>query len=274
MFFDGHGGGPALLRAGDLRPARVHTIFVGAQHVWRTQDSGRRPLVPRGSTATPLPTSSARATCSTRVPAARGDHWTPMSTSLTAAALRYQERWHPDAPSRADATPARCGSPRRAAASSSRRTRTRRPASITFTRIDTAAQPDRVPSSVFVDPTNANHAIVTFSGYEANTPTTLGHVFDVVYDPGVDIRRRGRTSRPTSATSRRTTRCSTRRLATSTSRPTSASTARVAGETGVDPGRRRNADGGRLRPDDRQREERRSPGSTRRRTAVAHTGSA
>jgi hypothetical protein len=24
---------------------------------------------------------------------------------------------------------------------------------------------------------------VTFSGYEANTPTTLGHVFDVVYDP-------------------------------------------------------------------------------------------
>jgi hypothetical protein len=55
--------------------------------------------------------------------------------------------------------------------------------SITFTRIDTAAQPNRVPSSVFVDPTNANHAIVTFSGYEANTPTTLGHVFDVVYDP-------------------------------------------------------------------------------------------
>ena len=54
---------------------------------------------------------------------------------------------------------------------------------MTFTRIDTAAQPNRAVSSVYVDPTNPNHAIVTFSGYDANTPTTLGHVFDVVFDP-------------------------------------------------------------------------------------------
>ncbi|HEY6960770.1 MAG TPA: hypothetical protein VI408_02655 [Gaiellaceae bacterium] len=54
---------------------------------------------------------------------------------------------------------------------------------VTFTRIDTASQPNRVPSSVTVDPTNPDHAIVTFSGYESNTPTTPGHVFDVVYDP-------------------------------------------------------------------------------------------
>jgi hypothetical protein len=57
------------------------------------------------------------------------------------------------------------------------------PASVTFRRVDTANQPARAVSSIFVDPTNANHAIVTFSGYESNTPTTLGHVFDVVFDP-------------------------------------------------------------------------------------------
>jgi len=60
-------------------------------------------------------------------------------------------------------------------------------ANVTFTRIDTALQPNRVPSSVTVDPTNANHAIVTFSGYEANTPTLLGHVFDVVFNPATGL---------------------------------------------------------------------------------------
>jgi hypothetical protein len=57
------------------------------------------------------------------------------------------------------------------------------PASVTFTRVDTASQPNRAVSSIFVDPTNANHAIVTFSGYNSNTPTAPGHVFDVVFDP-------------------------------------------------------------------------------------------
>jgi hypothetical protein len=54
---------------------------------------------------------------------------------------------------------------------------------VTFTRVDTAAQPNRVPSSVYVDPENSNHAIVTFSGYNATTPTLPGHVFDVVFNP-------------------------------------------------------------------------------------------
>ena len=57
------------------------------------------------------------------------------------------------------------------------------PATVTFTRVDTANQPARAVSSIFVDPTNANHAIVTFSGYDSNTPLQAGHVFDVVFDP-------------------------------------------------------------------------------------------
>jgi hypothetical protein len=46
-----------------------------------------------------------------------------------------------------------------------------------------AAQPTRFPSSVSVDESNPNHAIVTYSGYRTSTPGIPGHVYDVVFDP-------------------------------------------------------------------------------------------
>ena len=55
--------------------------------------------------------------------------------------------------------------------------------SVAFTRIDTSAQPNRFISGIAVDPLNPYHAFVSFSGYNAYTPTTPGHVFDVTYDP-------------------------------------------------------------------------------------------
>jgi hypothetical protein len=59
------------------------------------------------------------------------------------------------------------------------------PASVTYLRVDTPSQPRRFVSGISVDPTNSNHAWISFSGYEAYTPTTPGHVFDVtVKDDG------------------------------------------------------------------------------------------
>ena len=58
----------------------------------------------------------------------------------------------------------------------------RPPTTVTFTRLDTALQPNRAVSSIFSDPTDPNHAIVTFSGYNVTTAATPGHVFDVRYD--------------------------------------------------------------------------------------------
>jgi hypothetical protein len=57
--------------------------------------------------------------------------------------------------------------------------------SVVFTRIDTLAanSPGRFVSSIFVDPADANHAWISYSGYNFNTPTTPGHVFEVRYDP-------------------------------------------------------------------------------------------
>jgi hypothetical protein len=56
------------------------------------------------------------------------------------------------------------------------------PATVVWHRIDSStsgASPTRFPSSVYPDPGNVNHAWVTYSGYNAATPTTPGHVFDV-----------------------------------------------------------------------------------------------
>jgi hypothetical protein len=54
---------------------------------------------------------------------------------------------------------------------------------VTFTRIDTAAQPQRFVSGVVIDPKNRYHAFVSFGGYNAATPNQPGHVFDVLYNP-------------------------------------------------------------------------------------------
>ena len=53
---------------------------------------------------------------------------------------------------------------------------------VSFKRIDTSAQPRRFISGISIDPTNANHAYVSFSGYNAYTPTTPGHVFEVLFN--------------------------------------------------------------------------------------------
>jgi len=57
------------------------------------------------------------------------------------------------------------------------------PNAVTYTRLDTAAQPRRFVSGIAIDPTNANHAFISFSGYNAYTPTTPGHVFEATYNP-------------------------------------------------------------------------------------------
>jgi hypothetical protein len=54
------------------------------------------------------------------------------------------------------------------------------PMSVNWHRIDNATSPTRFPSSIYPDPGNVKHAWVTYSGYNATTPTLPGHVFDVL----------------------------------------------------------------------------------------------
>jgi hypothetical protein len=60
---------------------------------------------------------------------------------------------------------------------------------VTWTRLDDdfAPTPGRFVSSIYVDPANGNHASVSYSGFNANTPTTPGHVFEVTYNPATGL---------------------------------------------------------------------------------------
>jgi hypothetical protein len=62
------------------------------------------------------------------------------------------------------------------------RPHTRRALALDERRLDLDAV--RAPrSAIAVDPNNANHAYVVYSGYTINTPSQPGHVFSVTYDP-------------------------------------------------------------------------------------------
>jgi hypothetical protein len=57
------------------------------------------------------------------------------------------------------------------------------PGDVFFYRIDTSSTPTRFVSGIAIDPSNPNHAFISFSGYNAYNPTQPGHVFEVTYDP-------------------------------------------------------------------------------------------
>ena len=56
---------------------------------------------------------------------------------------------------------------------------------VTYTRLDSLAPnaPPRFPSAIYVDSFNPNRAWISYSGYNAATPATPGHVFEVRYNP-------------------------------------------------------------------------------------------
>jgi hypothetical protein len=58
--------------------------------------------------------------------------------------------------------------------------------SVTFTRLDPLSiiDPNRFVSGIYIDPSNANHAWISYTGFSAATPDTPGHVFEVTYNPG------------------------------------------------------------------------------------------
>jgi hypothetical protein len=64
------------------------------------------------------------------------------------------------------------------------------PDDVALTRIDTLtgaeSLPNRAISSIYVDPTDPNHAWISYLGYDQATPTATGHVFSVTYDPAGD----------------------------------------------------------------------------------------
>ncbi|GAC1614029.1 MAG: exo-alpha-sialidase [Ktedonobacteraceae bacterium] len=152
------------------------TLFVGLEHIWRTvDDGGPQPYLDQhcneqsGDFQSPcgdwVPLGGPTATLTG--PTYGTDRDGGYVVAISRAAGDYSTLW----------TATRLGRlfiSTNAAAPA---------ASVTFTCLDTLAQPSRFISGIAVDPKNPYHAFVSYSGYNAYTPTTSGHVFDVTYDP-------------------------------------------------------------------------------------------
>jgi len=56
-------------------------------------------------------------------------------------------------------------------------------ANVAWNRVDPATvnSPNRFVTQIYVDPTNAHHAWIGYSGYNSNTPTQPGHVFEATW---------------------------------------------------------------------------------------------
>jgi hypothetical protein len=172
----------------ELDPARSGTIFAGMQHVWRTNDSGGSPAYLDANCNElaynfniPDPVA---ATCGDWVAIGGGDQVDDPG-DLTGPAF---------GPTRGGfyiVAIARATSDENVMWAATRRgrlfvtTNAQAPAAdVRYTRIDTPATPGRFVSNIVVDPHDAKHAWISYSGYSAFTPATPGHVFDVHFNPG------------------------------------------------------------------------------------------
>jgi hypothetical protein len=182
----------------DPNPAMAGSIFEGSQSVWRTQDWGGDQAFleancPEFTTAGSNPICGDFARIgpagSTTVPAGicTVQEATYFNTDLTAPVNDYR-----GGTSRAcgfdaavERAPSNTGTLWAATTTGrvfiSDNANASDPAAVIWTRLDTSAanDPNRFVSSIYVDPTNPNHAWISYSGYNINTPTLPGHVFEV-----------------------------------------------------------------------------------------------
>jgi hypothetical protein len=159
-------------------PVVSGTLFTGLEHVWRTQDNG-------GPQAF-LDTNCNRFVGNFAAPC--GD-WVAIGQKLTSNAFGSDKNppgqyivatSRPPAPS-SDTGTLWVGL-RRGRVFVSSNADAAVP-NVIFYRVDTSAQPERFVSGIAVDPSNPNHAFISYSGYNAYNPTQPGHVFEVTYNP-------------------------------------------------------------------------------------------
>jgi hypothetical protein len=170
---------------------RSDTQFTAFQHVWRTQNNGgnqtaleatcrftgsggRNPAcgdwTPLG-VGFPFPVGSTPASSSRKPGDLTSDFYGPDRVDGLVVAV---ERTRADAGTLWAATnKGRLFISRNADGSS---------ANVTFTRIDTTATPGRFVTRIVADPFDPNVAFVSYSGFNALTPATPGHIFRVVFD--------------------------------------------------------------------------------------------
>src|SRR5207248_6566796 len=58
---------------------------------------------------------------------------------------------------------------------------------VTFTRIDSPVMPNRFVTRILADRSDPNVALISYSGFNALTPSSPGHIFRAVFNPATRI---------------------------------------------------------------------------------------
>ena len=162
----------------DPHPAMAGSIFQGSYSVWRTQDWGGNQAYLEAN-CQEFTTSSTQAGCGNFVPIGTA----APSTQLTAAAWGTRSgggvAWIQRASQNTGTIWAATSGGRVFITDNADAAA----ASVVWNRVDPvgAVDPTRVISAIYVDPSNAHHAWISYNGYNVNTPTRPGHVFEVTW---------------------------------------------------------------------------------------------
>ncbi|HEV2033943.1 MAG TPA: sialidase family protein, partial [Candidatus Dormibacteraeota bacterium] len=163
-------------------PRVSKTLFVGTEHVWRTKTAGQGTLT----------LAELRKHCNEWFgdfdPKVTCGDWEPLGgPTLTDPSFGSRALGDVVAVARASSdTSTLWAATSRGRVFVSQNADAEPAASVSFSRIDSLAAnaPNRYITSIYVDPANANHAWISYSGFSSATPTTPGHVFEVTYNPG------------------------------------------------------------------------------------------
>jgi hypothetical protein len=164
-------------------PVAAGTIFQGSLSVWRTQDWAGNQTFLEGN-CPEFTTSGAKQTCGDFVRIGPSG-----ATNLTTSAEDYRGTTRSGgavaAVARGTDTATLWAATTTGRVFISKNADNATNTSVAFTRIDSLAanSPGRFPSTIFVDPSNPNHAWISYSSYSSLTPTTPGHVFSVTFNP-------------------------------------------------------------------------------------------
>ena len=151
-------------------------VFTGLEKVWRTDDSGgnEQALIDNGCLAYNLDPN--------RVDPC-GD-WQPLGTNLTGPAFgQSRAGQYIVATERAPSDNGTMWAATRIGRLFVSKNVDALPADVVFRRIDRPFMPGRFVSGIAIDPKDANHAWISYSGYRAYTPGTPAHVLEARYHP-------------------------------------------------------------------------------------------
>ena len=160
----------------DPHPAMAGSIFQGSFSVWRTQDWGGDQAFLEAN-CPEFTTSAANPACGDFVRIGNGvpstDLGHPAWGDRAGSAVAAIERTKSDT----DTLWAATGTGRVFFSANGNAAA----ASVVWERLDSSStvDPNRFPSSIYIDPANSNHVWISYSGYNVNTPSQPGHVFEV-----------------------------------------------------------------------------------------------